>query len=226
MIDGTDLILLSDPRVAAIEVEECGEPLVDVRVAASPRSRIRVGQRYADPQGAWAQVRRGVLHRLESAARSLPEGLGLLVVEGYRPAPLQAHYFERYRAWLAETNPDWDDEALRVAASRYVSPPEVAPHTAGAAVDITLIDLDGAELDLGTEVNATPEDSQGRCYTGHPGLDRGAAANRGLLIAALATAGLVNYPTEWWHWSFGDRYWALVTGAPLAMYGPVTALHE
>ena len=36
----------------------------------------------------------------------------------------------------------------------------------------------------------------------------------------LGGAGLVNYPTEWWHWSFGDRYWALQTGLT-AVYGPV-----
>jgi len=27
-------------------------------------------------------------------------------------------------------------------------------------------------------------------------------------MAVLAGAGLVNYRTQWWHWSFGDRYWA------------------
>ena len=37
----------------------------------------------------------------------------------------------------------------------------------------------------------------------------------------LCGAGLVNYPTEWWHWSYGDRYWALMTGATAAVYGPV-----
>jgi D-alanyl-D-alanine dipeptidase len=37
----------------------------------------------------------------------------------------------------------------------------------------------------------------------------------------LSAQGLVNYPTEWWHWSYGDRYWALVTGAPHAPYGPI-----
>ena len=51
----------------------------------------------------------------------------------------------------------------------------------------------------------------------------GARAARDLLARALTDAGLVNYPTEWWHWSFGDRYWALVTGAPVALYGPVDA---
>ncbi len=37
--------------------------------------------------------------------------------------------------------------------------------------------------------------------------------------AVLGAAGLVNYPTEWWHWSYGDRYWAMATGAPGAIYG-------
>ncbi|PZS06630.1 MAG: hypothetical protein DLM55_12605 [Acidimicrobiales bacterium] len=37
----------------------------------------------------------------------------------------------------------------------------------------------------------------------------------------MTTAKFINYPTEWWHWSFGDRYWALLTGASVAIYGPV-----
>jgi D-alanyl-D-alanine dipeptidase len=44
---------------------------------------------------------------------------------------------------------------------------------------------------------------------------------RDLLSSVLNEAGLINYPTEWWHWSFGDRYWALRTGRPAALYGPV-----
>jgi zinc D-Ala-D-Ala dipeptidase len=42
-----------------------------------------------------------------------------------------------------------------------------------------------------------------------------------MLAEALRAAGLVNYPTEWWHWSYGDRYWALATGARHAVYGIV-----
>ena len=41
------------------------------------------------------------------------------------------------------------------------------------------------------------------------------------LVRALTSAGLVNYPTEWWHWSYGDRYWAHVTGSPHALFGAV-----
>lgn len=41
-----------------------------------------------------------------------------------------------------------------------------------------------------------------------------------MLGAALSAAGLVNYPTEWWNWSYGDRYWALTAGHPFPLYGP------
>jgi D-alanyl-D-alanine dipeptidase len=40
----------------------------------------------------------------------------------------------------------------------------------------------------------------------------------------LAAAGLVNYPGAWWHWSYGDRYWALLTGAGSAPFGPIRDL--
>jgi hypothetical protein len=33
------------------------------------------------------------------------------------------------------------------------------------------------------------------------------APEPGCLGGGLTAAGMVNYPTEWWHWSYGDRYW-------------------
>lgn len=81
----------------------------------------------------------------------------------------------------------------------------------------------GAELDLGTAVDATPEESDGACYFAATGLDPVARDQRELLAGVLTPAGLVNYPTEWWHWSYGDRYWALASGADTAPYGPVSS---
>ncbi|MGS0893959.1 M15 family metallopeptidase [Burkholderia stagnalis] len=48
-----------------------------------------------------------------------------------------------------------------------------------------------------------------------------AARNRQTLIDALIGAGLANYPSEWWHWSFGDCYWAVMQRESHAIYGPV-----
>ena len=47
------------------------------------------------------------------------------------------------------------------------------------------------------------------------------AALREVLIRALGGAGLVNYPPEWWHWPYGDRYLAASSGAPSAAHAPL-----
>ncbi|MYT60450.1 dipeptidase [Streptomyces sp. SID7834] len=180
-----------------------------------------VDDRKQDAAGAWAHVRQGVLTRLQRVRSLLPGGVQLLFIEGYRFPSLQRRYFEEYSDELARAHPDWQAAELREAASRFVSPPEIAPHSAGAAVDVTLIDHQGRELDMGTRVNASPEESDGACYTDAPNLSARARTNPATLGHAMSEAGLINYGTEWWHWSFGDRYWALQTQRPAALYGPV-----
>ncbi|MEV0225798.1 M15 family metallopeptidase [Streptomyces sp. NPDC050704] len=210
------IVLMSDPKIAAIPVVECAEPLVDIRLEGS----LAIDSRKVDHSGAFAYLREGVLTRLLKAQKLLPDGVRLLFVEGYRPPALQRDYFERYADELRTGNPGWSPTQVRDAASRYVSPPEIAPHSAGAAVDLTLVSADGRELDMGTRVNASPEESDGACYTDADNVGSEARANRRVLSDALTAAGLVNYPTEWWHWSYGDRYWALATDTDSAMYGP------
>ncbi|MGW0605876.1 M15 family metallopeptidase [Streptomyces sp. NPDC002640] len=212
-----DIVLMSDPRVATMPVHECGEPLVDVR----GRGGIQVDGRRADAAGAHAHVRQGVLDRLLQGQSMLPDGMHLLVVEGYRPPVLQQRYFDTYATWLAQQHPDWAATRIREAASRFVSPPEIAPHSAGAAVDLTLLDEHGAEVNMGTPVNANPEESDNACYTEAANIAPAARAMRDLLATVLNESGLRNYPTEWWHWSYGDRYWALRTGQHAALYGPI-----
>ncbi len=212
----TDIITLSDPRVAAVAEDECGEPLVDLRGSGG----LRLDPRQADEDGSYAHLRSGALRRLVRAQRMLPAGVRFLVVEGYRPPDLQRRYFEQYAATMRGVHPDAAPERIRELASAYISPPEVAPHVSGGAVDLTLCDRDGRELPLGTEVNATPEESAGACRTEAPGIAAEARANRALMARALTSSGFVNYPTEWWHWSYGDRYWALLLSAPAARYGP------
>jgi D-alanyl-D-alanine dipeptidase len=168
----TDLILLSDPRVAATAVAECGEPLVDLREGG----HLRLDARKADGDGSYARLRAGARERLLRAQRLLPDGLRFLVVEGYWPPGLQSRYFEQYAATLRRAHPEAPPRRIRELASAYISPPEVAPHVSGGAVDLTLCGADGRELELGTEVNATPEESEGACRTEAPGLTEEARA--------------------------------------------------
>lgn len=74
-------------------------------------------------------------------------------------------------------------------------------HPTGGAVDIMLVADD-------------LPDPLPRC-----GVPAAAPPSTGLLVPALSAAGLVNDPDRWWHWSYGDRFWAFVTRAPHARYG-------
>lgn len=198
-------ILLSDSRVTAVPVLDCAEPLVCLDAF------------FGRPQ---ALVRTGLAARLADAAALLPIGISLRVVEGHRQPEAQLAIIARYSAEVCALHPGISATDLARLTSRFVAPLAVAPHVAGAAVDLTLVDARGRELDLGTAIDATPELSGGACYFAAE-VSPEARANRTLLAAVLTRVGLVNYPTEWWHWSYGDRYWALMTGAPAALYGPV-----
>ena len=188
-------------------VADDGEPLMRLFPALSPTRAL---------------VRRSLVERLMAAELALPAGIRLKVVEGYRSVADQQAIIAAYSAELCAERPGLSPEELATLTSRFVAPLEVAPHVAGAAVDLTLVDATGEELDLGTPIDATPEQSDGRCYFAANGIGADARAHRDLLARVLTGVGLVNYPTEWWHWSYGDRYWALVTGAPHALYGPVS----
>ncbi|MDX2391008.1 M15 family metallopeptidase [Streptomyces sp. DK15] len=209
-----EIVLMSDPRVAAVEVEECDEPLVDCR------SALRVDERRSDPAGDWAHLRAGVLRRLIRAQELLPDGWQWLLVEGYRHPSLQESIFSDYAATLRRLHPEESEARIHAAASRWVAPLETAGHVSGAAIDLTICTKDGIEVDMGSPEAATPEESDGACYTHAVGLPAQARQNRAVMVEALTAVGMVNYPTEWWHWSYGDRYWAVSTGAAAAHYGP------
>ncbi|MCO5971620.1 M15 family metallopeptidase [Actinoallomurus soli] len=209
------MILLSDPRVLRVPVVECGEPLAEVGTVP----RLLLDPRERDAEGAYGRVRMGVLHRLRSAAADLPGGVRLLIIEGHRATGEQARRFSLYEERLRSQGIS-DPVELRRQASAFVSPVDVAPHCAGAAVDLTLVGVDGRELDMGGPVNGHRSGQEHTCPINAP-VSPAARTNRDLLADTMTAAGFVNYPTEWWHWSFGDRYWALLTGAKNAVYGPV-----
>ena len=195
-------ILLSDVRVHEMPLRDNGEPLVSLTFAPA------------------VSVRAGLADRLHQARAALPPGIDLRVVEGHRSPADQQAIIDRYTAELRGLHPDAGEAELGRLSSRFVAPMAVAPHVAGAAVDLTLVDDTGDELWMGTPIDATPEQSDGKCFF-DADVDPIARTHREMLARALTGAGLVNYPTEWWHWSFGDRYWALTTGAAHAVYGPV-----
>ncbi|MBC7631551.1 MAG: D-alanyl-D-alanine carboxypeptidase family protein, partial [Flavobacterium sp.] len=125
---------------------------------------FQLDPRKLDPTGVGAKLRATVVDRLLTAQEALPDGIRFLIIEGYRRPALQQRYFDEHRADVARMHPEWGPERLIHETSKHVAPPAVAAHPCGAAVDLTLV-RDGLELDLGTPVNATPEDSDHACFT-------------------------------------------------------------
>lgn len=140
-------------------------------------------------------LRSGLVDRLVTAQSLLPREVRLLLVNGYRPPAAPCEHL----ACAAEQGHPSTEDITACAV-----PPEAAPHPTGGAVDLILAD--------GNEPVPLPA-----CCLGPipPPPDE----TRQLLTTALTAAGLVNYPARWWHWSYGDRFWASVTDAPHARYG-------
>jgi D-alanyl-D-alanine dipeptidase len=210
-------VVLADRRVRSMPVRECGDSLVRLDELGPT---VRLDDRESPTNRWYGLIRAEVAGRLQAAAEQLPSDLVLLVVEGYRAPAEQQRRYLWYRDRIARENPGAMPDWIDLQAGQFVAPIETAPHCTGGAVDLTLASTDGIELDLGGALNAHRHGDEASCITRAAGLSSAAQHNRQILTAALTTAGLVNYPFEWWHWSYGDKYWAYQTGAAEAKYGP------
>jgi len=213
-----EIILISDPRILQIPIRENNDSLTDLREV----SDLKLDHRKQKDSDSYFMLRQDVVLKLLEVQRILPKDIKLLIIEGFRPLLVQKIYFDNYSKKLMTLHPDWDSRKIREEASKFVAPPEIIPpHCTGGAADLTLIDASGNELDLGTKVNADPELCHEACFTGAENISQKAKESRELLIEAMLRYNFVNYPTEWWHWSYGDRYWAYMKNEPFAIYGSI-----
>ena len=79
----------------------------------------------------------------------------------------------------------------------YVADPQLGSnHTRGTAIDLTLVDLHGEELDMGTGFDHMTELSHHFSAQVSPL----AQANRALLLDIMERAGFKHLQHEWWHY--------------------------
>lgn len=195
---------LVDPPSGPV-TEASNEPLVPVH-----HRRIRVLSSYF--HAGWAEARPGAWLRAEAAARlgavadSLPDRWGLAVFDAYRPLALQREL------WHAA----YDDPGLPegYVADPVPDPAMPPPHLTGGTVDLSLT-LDGMPLALGTIFDDFRDLAASESLEGVPGPDR---ELRRMLYWSMHAQGFVLLHCEWWHFEFGTRRWAAITGNP-ARYG-------
>lgn len=215
-------IPLSDPRIADILIQECHESMVSIE-NIHKKIYADTSTENANCLGYQANfiARRSVAERLKTVADALPEHLSILIKESYRPYHLQKTLFDGYVNDLLIEKPNLSIKEVEKIASHFIAPPIVAGHPTGGAVDVTLIDKKGNELDMGCAYDEDEKSSNGACHSYFDELNSTQQLNRKQLFDAMTQAGFINYPFEWWHWSFGDRYWAFMSEKSSAIFGPI-----
>ena len=107
------------------------------------------------------------------------KGMGLKVYDGFRPIAVQQAMWERIR-----------DE-------RYVSNPAKSrgPHTRGVAIDVTLVDRHGHELEMPSDFDEFTE----RAHLNYAHGSKAALQHRDILQKTMTAYGFEPLETEWWH---------------------------
>lgn len=203
-----------------VRIVECGEELIDF-LQLCPDLRLD------RPRFVYRRetlLRRSVAEKLCQADRLLPKGYRLAIIEGWRPPHIQRRMYQSVWDWFREQHPGWSDVTLKRVVNRFSAPLSdrvPPPHSTGGAVDVMLAGEDGQELD-----HTDPYDPfDPRCAAfDAPNLSDTARKHRRILAEALLQTGLTNYPSEYWHWSYGDQGWAYRGGHPHAIYRAVTPI--
>lgn len=222
-------LYITDPSVLSIPIVECFDPLVDIKNSTDllygppPECELTTND--------YTKMRESVFRRLCEAQKELPRYWRFRVYEGFRSLTVQNMLFEQELKRVKTRYPDKSDEEQFYETTRLVSPvlnadgsSNIPAHNTGGAVDIEILTQEGELLDMGMTakdwVSVDPELCLSECSL----ISNTAQSNRKLLIDIMASQGFINYPTEWWHFSYGDRYWARFQSHQQAIYGSADCL--
>ena len=108
------------------------------------------------------------------------KGYRIQFFDCYRPNSVQ------YKMWEILPNPQY-----------VANPVKGSIHNKGGAVDITLVDMEGNPLDMGTDFDFFGH----RAHHDHTDLPQEVLDNRRLLKEGMESHGFWSIRTEWWHYN-------------------------
>jgi zinc D-Ala-D-Ala dipeptidase len=240
-----------------VSILECGESLVPI-----PLDRFAVQcphpyERLAAPYETKSPyfLRSGVLKQLLMAQTQLQQqyrGWKIQIFDAYRPIAVQRfmvnYTFEeivRSHGLLIDQLTDAQRQAILEQVYQFWAMPSddpatPPPHSTGAAVDVTLVNAEGVEIDMGSPIDELSVRSYPDYFAENSNwLSPEAAAamshqyrssvnhNRNILRSVMIEAGFRQHPQEWWHFSLGDQMWAWLSNhdnaeqQQIARYGAI-----
>ena len=200
-------------KIKEIKINENGEILV--QIVENNKLILLKKHKFLMPL-----LRKSVSDLLTKASQNLPNGYKILVVTAYRPLWMQKKLYrarlrqmaKKYPFKMIFNYPGWKREV-----GKYTSPPGGSSHQCGSAVDLTLIDENEKRVDMGTTLTDFGE----KVNTYSLQISDKQKENRKILLDTMTKAGFINYPLEWWHFSYGDRVWAAYSEKTECFYGPI-----
>lgn len=184
-------------------------------------------------------VRKEVYDLLLKAAENLQAGYRLKLLDTWRPFALQEELYQSYSKEiikiykLENETEEKQKECIRKFVSEPIADVNIPPvHTTGGAVDLTIVDENNNELDMGTEFDSLKECAS-TAYFENEKISRDLSDiekernikirnNRRLLYNIMRAAGFTNLPSEWWHYDYGDRFYGYYNNVPSIYKGVFT----
>ena len=170
-------------------------------------------------------VRQVLAEKINQVTQFIPDHWQLIIRAGHRPFDVQKSLLDQVAEKYLIDNPEATNEQALSHARIYISDPEqkLPPHTCGAAIDVDAKDRTSQELiDFGCGVNTQEAIS----FWNTNALTQAQLKNRISLLKAMIQSGFAPHPNEWWHFSYGDQYWADFYEQPESLFGLIEATKQ
>ncbi len=164
-------------------------------------------------------VRTSVAEKIVSIKEKLEErhpGMDIAVKDGYRTPEYQERYF--LQEFLNQYEAKLSLDELIAKTHQFVALLSVAGHPTGGAVDVTLV-FNGEEVDMGGKIADFTTPSLIPTYSSLANQEQ--ARRRLLLHDLMLEEGFAPFYGEWWHFSYGDKEWAVFYNMVEAKYATI-----
>ena len=206
-----------------IAIKESHDPLANIEEYPFLIEPSYYNQGYS--QHATMCLRKSVADKLLDIQNSFNGNYRFKIWDGYRPREVQDAIYNSFWKKLAGEHPEWADDRLHHAVEKFVTKAttqkRIPPHSTGGAVDLTLIDVAGVELDMGTAFDYFG-DAARPLYYEENNIDENVRNNRRILRTAMLAHEFTQDDDEWWHYDYGDQLWALRSNREFAIFGEAT----
>lgn len=195
-----------------VQIKECREKLVDLRKYCP---KVILTARIKNH----AYLRESVADKINEAIKFLPKGMTFVINSAWRSEASQITIYKNFWREVKKKNPSWTDQKIKKYVETFVAPWKgkyLSGHMTGGALDVRLW-KNGRKIPMRTKKLNYQENSQSH----QPKLPKKLIENRKIMFQALEKAGFANCPAEFWHWDYGDIWWAEKLDKKIAIYDKI-----